>query len=114
VLFTTREHDDGILRLAAGGELDVAALPDWERHLALADSTDGPVLVDLWDVTFCDSPSLRALLSAHERVTQAGRRFAVICDPSGPVQQLLNLTDTQHLLRPSATRPWAEQTLRNP
>jgi anti-anti-sigma factor len=106
-----RNHH-GVLHVIADGPLGADELPGWVAYLERAELADKPILVDLWDVTFFESQGLRALLEARERIIDGGRRFALVCDPGGPVRQLLDLTGTWETVQPQATRAFAEQQLR--
>ena len=75
-----REGDVAVLALS--GELDLAGLPAFESELARAE-TDAPqtLVLDLSAVEFMDSSGLRAIVMAHERASQSGRRFVVVAGP---------------------------------
>jgi anti-anti-sigma factor len=80
---------DGSVRVAAHGELDLATASALGE--ALEDCTqDHPprVVVDLSDVPFMDASGLRVLLLAHARQREAEGDL-VIAHPSRPVRRLL-------------------------
>ncbi len=57
----------------------------------LPDVADGPIEVDLADVTFMDSSGLRVLLGLADRAAQAGGTV-VILNASKSVRRLLEIT----------------------
>jgi len=92
------EARNGVVRIAVGGELDMASAP------ALAGSLEGAelggthaIILDLRDTTFIDSSGLRAILKASERATSNGHQLAIVgVNPSA--RQLFELTGTEHLI----------------
>lgn len=80
------------VRVQISGELDLQSEPELTAgvdHVLAAGGT-GPVVLDLRAVDFIDSCGLRGLLSARERVQQAGRAFTVAVVP-GAVTSLLDI-----------------------
>jgi anti-sigma B factor antagonist len=72
------ERVDGAAVVLVGGDLDY----DSHGRLddAVGDALDGPpsgLVVDLADVTYCDSCGLRVLLGAQHRAEEAGATFAL-------------------------------------
>jgi anti-sigma B factor antagonist len=65
--------------IALAGELDMAAEPRVTAQVgrAVADGAD-VVVLDLREVTFLDSTGVRALVLAHRRCEEAGRRLFVV------------------------------------
>ena len=51
------------------------------------------LVVDLWDVTYCDTEGLTALKMAKARADEAGWGFAVVADPAGPCVEALAADD---------------------
>jgi len=45
---------------------------------------DCDVVLDIWDLSGCDSEGLAAIRKARQRVDTAGWRFAVVGDPNSP------------------------------
>lgn len=78
--FGVVEHDEnGALRIAVAGEVDVATAPSLREHLYQAvDRATGPVIVDLLAVTFIDSTALGVLIGARERSEAQGRELRLV------------------------------------
>lgn len=53
--------DDGVVRVAVTGEVDVATADDLYQSITDAAESVAEVVVDLADVTFCDSSGIGAL-----------------------------------------------------
>ena len=80
------------------GELDLVTSPQLQTHLDhVIDSTAGDVVADLADVGYIDSTGLRTLLSAHDRLTQAGRHLS-LRNPSVQVIRLLEICGVSDLV----------------
>jgi anti-sigma B factor antagonist len=88
----TRIRRDGAAVVAVAGELDLASSPRLEEELERVGETDaGLLILDLRDLEFMDSTGLSLLVKAHQRASDAGRRFGLV--NGGPqVQRLLSLT----------------------
>lgn len=72
-------HHESHTVLWVEGELDLATAPQLRSRLdnMIADA-DGPILLDLADVTFIDSTGLSAILTAHAALDKQGRVLRVI------------------------------------
>jgi anti-sigma B factor antagonist len=91
--------DDGSPVVVATGEIDMATAPMLGRELTSAiESGDGPVVLDLSDVTFFDSSGLRVAIVAHRDLGEQGRRLAVVCDPEGHVRRTFALAGLADVL----------------
>lgn len=87
-----REHGDGVVVLAASGELDLASCGQLEDALAQAIAANSThVIVDLRGLQFIDSVGLSVLIKADQQVRNGGGRFGLVRG-SGQVQRLLDLT----------------------
>ena len=81
------------------GEIDMATAPMLGRELTAAiESADGPVVLDLSDVTFFDSSGLRVAIVAHRDLGEQGRRLAVVCTPEGHVRRTFALAGLADVL----------------
>jgi anti-sigma B factor antagonist len=85
------ERRAGALVFRVVGELDVLTAP------RLASLLDGAIrrrtedmVIDLRETEFVDSAGLHMLLSAHRRLTRAGRRVIVACG-DGQVRRVIEL-----------------------
>lgn len=86
-------HDeDGSVRLALSGELDISSAPRVEEELERLEADRPLVLVlDLRGLAFMDSTGLRLIVSADARAREQGRRFAVVRGPEA-VQRIFHVT----------------------
>jgi anti-sigma B factor antagonist len=78
--------------VAVRGELDAYSAPRLENEIGklLSEPVD-EVVLDLSETGFLDSSGLRAILSAHRRLTESDRRLALRA-PSEAVTRLLEIT----------------------
>ncbi len=85
----------GAVVFRVSGELDLASVPRLEE--ALATVSADPTVIDLSECTFLDSSGVRALASAGRKLSDAGRRFAiVVSNPS--VLRVLEITGVDTML----------------
>jgi len=86
-------------RLHLRGELDIAATGHFAE--AFEQAFDGGnrslILIDLSDLTYCDSSGIRALLIAAGKCRNFGVRFRVV-GARGAVLRVIELTDTVDIL----------------
>jgi anti-anti-sigma factor len=69
---------DGALHVVADGELDLATAPALRDALVTAEASDASTIVlDIDAVGFIDSSGLRALIEAHARSEQNGKRLRI-------------------------------------
>ncbi|WP_369218410.1 STAS domain-containing protein, partial [Streptomyces flavofungini] len=89
---TIIEEEGGRLAVATvAGELDVESAPAVYQQ-AMGPVTDHPaVILDLSQVTFCDSSGFNALLRLRRRAEEAGTWLALAAPPPA-VERLLALT----------------------
>jgi anti-sigma B factor antagonist len=89
---------DGVLRIEAYGELDLAGAPALARQLALAlDSPATEVRLDLGRLEFIDSSGLREIVRAHCECDRSERRFRVVRG-SGQVARVMSITGLDQVL----------------
>lgn len=87
--------DDTVVEL--GGELDAGTVAEMDEQLRRAMSDgQGDLLLDMAEVTFCDSSALRSIVGAVHELRQSGRQLHIV-NPSERVTRLLELTDLQAL-----------------
>lgn len=104
--------DGDVIAVAVIGELDQATVPSLREELDPAiDTRSEDLLLDLSGCEFIDSSGLAAFVSARERVTGAGRRFAVCC-PESQVRKLLELTGLDRAMGLADSRDEALAALR--
>jgi anti-anti-sigma factor len=77
-----------IVMVVAAGELDKHTAERLEPYLRRLQAGND-VIVDLWDVSRCDSGGVAALEEAKQRADQTGWGFAVVVDPAGPCVEAL-------------------------
>jgi anti-sigma B factor antagonist len=99
--------------VVATGEIDMASAPMLERALTEAiESSDGPVVLDLCEVTFFDSSGLRTAIVAHRDLGERGRRLGLACDRDGYVWRTLSLAGVVDVLSLYPSREAALADLR--
>ncbi|MEU9110119.1 STAS domain-containing protein [Streptomyces xanthophaeus] len=82
-----------------GGEMDIDRAPLLQEALrTLITQPDCPpdVVLDLTELTFCDSSGLNALLQARLTAVEHNRRI-ILHAPNQQVTKLLHLTGAHHL-----------------
>ncbi|MFF1414471.1 STAS domain-containing protein [Streptomyces sp. NPDC058289] len=82
-----------------GGEMDIDRAPLlYEALRTLITQPDCPpdVVIDLTELTFCDSSGLNAILQARLTAEEHGRRITLHA-PNRQVRKLLELTGTHQL-----------------
>jgi anti-sigma B factor antagonist len=85
--------------VVVAGEIDMATAPMLARELTAAiEAGDGPVVLDLVEVTFFDSSGLRVAIVAHRDLGEHGRRLGVVCDPEGHVRRTFALAGLADVL----------------
>ena len=90
------------------GDVDIASTPRLVDALRTAWHEGGEtVVLDLSESTFLDSSALNALLNAHRRLIEAGRRLVIAC-PSGPIRTVM---EVMHLNEVLDIRPTLEAAL---
>lgn len=78
------------------GELDVASCDDLHRALATSARS---VIVDLSELTFCDSSGVAALVTAKRQAEATGRCFSLV-KPSPTVRRVFELLGLGEELAP--------------
>jgi anti-sigma B factor antagonist len=78
--------------VAVTGELDLASSPELEQRLEQFYAANSELLViDLRGLEFMDSTGLSVIVSAQQKLIDAGRRLIIVRGPQ-QVQRLLDLT----------------------
>lgn len=88
------------LVVSATGDLDMSSAGELGDRLTAAIRTSEPgarIVVDLADVSFCDSQGIRALMLAHQLAEASGRSFT-IRGVTGNVEQVLRIAGVLDLL----------------
>jgi anti-sigma B factor antagonist len=85
-------REDGVLTIALKGELDLAAVPEFEDAIAETFAGREPLIVlDLGELEFIDSMGLRLLLGIRGAVGERAGRLLLARAPH-PVLKLLQIT----------------------
>ena len=85
----------GAVVLRVSGDLDLASVPRLEE--ALATVSADPTVIDLSECTFLDSSGVRVLASAGGKLSEAGRRFAIVASNPGMLR-VLEITGVDTML----------------
>jgi anti-anti-sigma factor len=84
--------------IAVSGEIDIANAGEVEQELVRVEASDASAIVlDLSEVTFMDSTTVRLLLTADARSRHDGRRLA-LRRPSASVRRVLRLVGIEDRL----------------
>ena len=98
------ETADGVAIVCARGEIDHWTAPYLsERMRTAAHDEEGPVVVDLCDVTMIDSAGISVLVNAARRLLHQKRRMTLVCPP-GNLLRLFELTGLVDALEIHPTR----------
>jgi anti-sigma B factor antagonist len=90
-------HDEGPSRvLQLIGELDIGTAPALQAKLMALLASDGNVIVDLTALSFMDSSGISALIVAHKRSIDQGRKM-ILRNPRGPVAKVLAVSGTDQV-----------------
>ena len=94
-----RDRRRGAVVVTVSGEVDALTAPTLRAQLdsALAEAGDGPVVVDLTDVSFLASRGLATLVDAH-RDASARTPLRVVVDHTRPVIRPLQLSGLDGVL----------------
>jgi anti-sigma B factor antagonist len=85
---------DGVVQVR--GELDIRTCDRLERVAGAEADRGGKVVLDLSELTFCDSTGLSGLVRLHRRAQAAGGTL-VLRSPAPRVRNLLDLTGLDRL-----------------
>jgi anti-sigma B factor antagonist len=110
LIFAT-EHDE-LTILSVGGELDMSTAPDLlKTALPLIEAGRRQLVLDLDELTFCDSAGLSAFVQLQRRMTTVGGALA-LARPQQIVRAVLELTGLAELMQVSSTLDLACTTVR--
>lgn len=94
----TTDVGNGVARATLAGELDLLSAPRLDEALRRPELAESPWLViDLRELEFMDSTGLRALLTAHGRANEGGRRLSLVVG-EGAVGRLIELTGVRDIV----------------
>jgi anti-sigma B factor antagonist len=89
-------RDDGVVRLAVHGELDLGTSPALEEAIARAGSA-ARVDLDLSELSFMDSSGLAVLIGARKRA-ESGELELTVGGANEHVRRLMELTGTARFI----------------
>ncbi|CAK7284797.1 STAS domain-containing protein [Streptomyces misionensis] len=92
------------------GEMDYMTGPSLRGRFDLLVTEGGRCIVDLSDVSFCDSAGLNVLLGARRVAEARGAVLVLACVPA-PLRRILEMTGADQVLRVFDTVADAEATL---
>jgi anti-sigma B factor antagonist len=100
------EDLDGVRLITLHGPLDLATAPDLCMAITTARGEGTPnIVVDLSDVSFCDSRGLCALFGEERECVIAGCRLAIVVPRTSGARRIFELTSASEML---AVYPTAE------
>ena len=92
ILELETSEEEGLVRLALRGELDLSTVSKVEAELRRAEASEPSLLVlDLSELNFLDSTGLRLIVTTDQRARESGRRVAVVKGPDA-VQRVFAIT----------------------
>jgi anti-sigma B factor antagonist len=84
-------RDDRCTVVRVQGDIDVVSRTRFEETLFEVVDAGEPVVVDMREVTFCDSTGLNALVAANRRALERGGHIALVALPPR-VQRVFRIT----------------------
>lgn len=96
--------------LRVRGELDLSTAPELCGTVERA-ASNHRLLIDLSDLSFCDSTGLRALVGAVREVEINGGRAALAVPPGGAMDKVLRLSGLGEFLHVAPSVEEAERRL---
>ncbi|MGN9769109.1 STAS domain-containing protein [Micromonospora sp. SD12] len=96
---TCADRDGGTTRLRLAGELDLSTAPELNAAIdRLVDAGERRLLVDLTELTFCDSTGIAAFVRGDNRVAADGG-WLRLTGATGRVDRVLQVTGLAEVLR---------------
>lgn len=86
------------------GEVDLATAPELDEVLAAIDASDGPVVVDLSEVSFLDSSGLSVLVRSHQHLRSSGGEGLRLVVTRPATQRVLDATGLSEVFEVFASR----------
>ncbi|MGH3239409.1 MAG: STAS domain-containing protein [Spirillospora sp.] len=84
-------RDDRCTLVRVQGDIDVVSRARFEEALFEVVDSGDPLVVDMREVTFCDSTGLNAIVAANRRATERGTAVALVALPPR-VQRVFHIT----------------------
>ncbi|RKN48569.1 STAS domain-containing protein [Micromonospora endolithica] len=102
---TYAEHDDGGAHLLLTGELDMSTVPELTAALDRSFATGARrILLDLTDLTFCDSTGIAAFVRGDNRAAAEGG-WLRLTGATGRVDRVLRVTGLADVLGHDSDSP---------
>jgi RND superfamily putative drug exporter len=98
-------REDGGVRLAFDGELDLQTAPAFRERLAEVEDDAATLVVDLRGVRFIDSTGIGELLGAQQRARREGRRLVVVRAEGTQIADVLHVSAIDDRIETTATPP---------
>jgi anti-sigma B factor antagonist len=91
-------HVDGHAVVRFVGELDLQGAEHAKQHAirALSASGNGPLIIDLSELSFCDSSGLQALIAIHDEA-RSRARTVVLHRPQEAVRTVLRICGMENV-----------------
>jgi len=94
----------GCTVVAVDGELDMSTAPDLGDVLSAAiEAREVNIVLDVAELTFCDSAGLAVMVGAHNRLDPLGRRL-ILAAPNETVARVLDLSGVSQVIPTVADR----------
>ncbi|HEY8481148.1 MAG TPA: STAS domain-containing protein [Spirillospora sp.] len=84
-------RDDRCTLVRVKGDIDVVSRARFEETLLEVVESGEPVVIDMREVTFCDSTGLNAIVAANRRAGERGSALALVALPPR-VQRVFRIT----------------------
>ncbi len=93
------EQRGGVTVVRLTGEIDVTGIPPLERALEGGVPADGlGLVVDLTNVSYFSSATIKVLFTASERLHQRGKQIRVAIGDAAPMRKVLSLLNLDRLI----------------
>lgn len=103
----------GILRIKAAGELDMAVANSFRQQVEdmMNQAMANDIILNLQDVAFIDSSGLGVILGRYKRVSAMGGKMAIVA-PQPQVRRILELSGIMKIIEEYSTDEAAIQAVK--
>ena len=91
-LLLSLQPGDGVCRVVAAGEVDLATSPQLRATLLSPEAAAASVVLDLRDVSFMDSSGLGVIVGQQKRARTEDFEFSVVVRAGSEVERLMELS----------------------
>lgn len=104
VLYLETVITQGILRIKASGELDMAVANSFRQQVEdmMNQSLANDIILNLQNVAFIDSSGLGVILGRYKRVSAMGGKMAIVA-PQPQVRRILELSGIMKIIQEYST-----------